>query len=315
LLLLLALIPLGLYTAQGSHSAEAPGLTFTIAADMRQYTGSGAYNTPAYFRGALEAIDALGVGDFLLSPGDMDPVPSAYWSITSTLGVETSWYPMIGNHEFPPDSNEPYPGANLAWLNAYDLGTVNPGPSGCPHTTYSFDRPPAHIVVLNEYCNEIGDHALDGDISDHLYNWLAADLQANTEPYVFVAGHEPAYVMPDADSGRIRHVGDALDQHPAHRDRFWSLLQAEDVTAYLCGHTHNFSAVNIGGVWQIDTGHARGMGDTGARSTFVQIQIHSGYARYMVYRDNAAGGAYELRHSGYLLLEHPISLPFINKAP
>ena len=137
-------------------------------------------------------------------------------------------------------------------------------------------------MALDVYCNEAGGYppGTDADINDYLYNWLVADLQANTQPYIFVFGHEPAYVFPDADNGRLRHELTSLNQYPAHRDRFWSLLQAEGVTAYLCGHTHNFSAVNIGGVWQIDAGHARGLGDIGAPSTFVQVQILPGSVRY-----------------------------------
>jgi predicted phosphodiesterase len=315
LLILAALSSAGHARAQDPQPEDPQSLTFSIIADMRNYTGPGAYDSPSYFRGALEAIDALGVGAFLLSPGDLDPLTSAYWSITNTLGNEATWFPVIGNHELPRSGFEPSNGANLAWLNSYDLGTVNPGPSGCPHTTYSFDRPPAHFVVLNEYCNETGDHALDGDISDHLYTWLVADLQANTQSIIFVAGHEPAYVQPDADNGRLRHELDSLNQYPAHRDRFWNLLRAEQVTAYLCGHTHNFSAVNLAGVWQIDAGHARGLGDTGAASTFVQIQVQPGLVRYLVYRDDSAGGAYTLRHSGFLRLDNPVYLPLLRKEP
>jgi hypothetical protein len=48
------------------------------------------------------------------------------------------------------------------------------------------------------------------------------------------------------------------------------------VTAYICGHTHNFIVHLHGGVWQIDVGHARGFGDTGARSTFVMFYVMDG---------------------------------------
>ncbi len=303
--------------AQSRQPDDESSLTFTIVADQRYYTGPGQYDTSSYFRGALEAIDEIGVGAFLLSPGDMDPLTSVYWSITSTLGITETWIPVIGNHELPGGGTEPSLGANVAWLNNYDQGAVNPGPAGCPKTTFSFDRPPAHFVALDVYCNEAGGYApgTDADVTDYLYNWLVADLQANTQPYIFVIGHEPAYVQPDADNGRLRHNLTSLDQYPAHRDRFWSLLQAEEVTAYLCGHTHNFSAVNIGGVWQIDAGHARGLGDPGAPSTFVKIQILPGSVRYLAYRDDGAGGVYTLRHSGQMVIENGIYLPLLQRDP
>jgi hypothetical protein len=56
------------------------------------------------------------------------------------------------------------------------------------------------------------------------------------------------------------------------------------VTAYICGHTHNYSVVNVGGVWQVDAGHARGKGDTGARSTCIRIHVVDNRVSYETYR-------------------------------
>jgi hypothetical protein len=290
---------------------ESVSFTFAVAADMRYFSGPTLYNTPQFFRGAVEAIAAAGGGAFMISPGDIDPPDNVLWTIRQTMGVTYTWYPVIGNHELPGKDHESEYGANLAWLNGYDYGEVNVGPSGCPTTTYSFDHSNAHFVVLNEYCDSSGDDVTTGDVTDHVYEWLVSDLENTTQEHVFVFGHEPAYPQPDADNGRSRHVGDSLDEYPDRRDRFWGLLREKEVVAYICGHTHNYSAVRIEGVWQLDVGHARGLADTGAQSTFALIEVGEGFVRYEVYRDDASGGSYSRRHMGYFQAVDEVFLPLV----
>ncbi|MBN2550367.1 MAG: metallophosphoesterase [Anaerolineales bacterium] len=296
------------------ESRSADSFTFAVSADMRYFSGPGEYDTSQYFRGAVEAIASLGGSAFMVSPGDIDPTVGVYWTITQTLGTAFTWYPVIGNHELPGEGTETNPGDNLAWLNAYDYGPVNPGPPACPKTTYSFDYQEVHFVALNQYCDSAGEAVTDGDIPDYLYNWLVADLDSTTQPTIFVIGHEPAFPTADIDTGRLRHQDESLDKYLTNRDRFWSLLQAEGVIAYLCGHTHNYSAIRVGDVWQIDAGHARGLGDTGAPSTFVLIHVRGDTIQFEAYRDDANGGSYSRRHAGYLQAPYAIHLPVVLRA-
>ena len=302
--------PLDTITAWSPQSGSDL-FAFAVTADMRNYTGLGQYDTVHYFRGSVAAIAALGGTAFMISPGDLDPPSNVLWTITRTLGTSYTWYSGVGNHELPGAGYEEHPGDNMRWMNSYDYGAVNPGPTGCPTTTYSFDYLNAHFVMLNEYCDVGGDDVTDGDIPDHLYNWLVTDLESTSQDYIFVLGHEPAYPQPDADNGRVRHLDDSLNSYPAHRDRFWALLRQQGVTAYICGHTHNYSAVRINGVWQLDAGHARGLGDTGARSTFIIIHVGEQTVRFDTYRDDAAGGPYNLMHAGYLVATETVYLPVI----
>jgi hypothetical protein len=294
--------------------AASDAFSFAVAADMREYAGPGRYDTPQYFRGAAQAIAALHP-DFLVVPGDLDPVPGVHWTITQTLGAAYPWYPLVGNHELPGEGDETNYGDNMRVLRTFDYGVVNPGPAGCPTTTYSFDYANAHFVMLNEYCDAAGDTATNGDIPDPLYDWLAADLSAADSEHIFVFGHEPAYPQPDADNGRLRHQYDSLNEHPANRDRFWALLRDRRVTAYICGHTHNYSAVQIDGVWQIDAGHARGLGDDEARSTFVIVYVDDGLVRFHAWRDDSQGGAYALRRVGYLSPAYRVRFPLLVSIP
>jgi hypothetical protein len=293
-----------------SPTDASTNFTFAVTVDERNYAGSG-YDSSNYYRGALEALNARGKGVFMLSPGDIDPPEDSRWTIDQVLGTDYMWYPVVGNHEEETS-------ADMAYLRAYDYDAngagvepdlVNTGPSGCPETTYSFDYGNAHFAVINEYCNESGDTVLDGDVSDHVYNWLQADLQATTKEHIFVIGHEPAFPQPDEDNDRLRHHGDSLDKYPARRDRFWHLLKDEGVVAYLIGHTHNYSVVKIDGVWQVDAGHARGAGDTGGPSTFIIVHVNDDEVTLDAYRD-IHDGVYD-----YDDITHNVTLKYAGSPP
>jgi hypothetical protein len=308
--MLLMVLVGGVVVNKPAQDQESP-FTFAIVADMRNFTGPGQYDTDQYFRGAVQTISDTGGAVFVLSPGDIDPAPDVFWTITTTLGIDARWVPGVGNHELPGAGNEPSSGANMAWLRAFDYGSVNPGPAGCPTTTFSWDYNDAHFVMLNEYCDLAGDTVTQGDIPDHLFNWLVNDLESSAKPFKFVIGHEPAYPQPDADNGRLRRADESLNQYPEHRDRFWELLKAEGVAAYLCGHTHNYSLEKINGVWQLDAGHARGLGDPGASSTVILVHVKSDAVTVDVYRDNSQGGPYQLRHRGVLVPKAVLNIPVI----
>jgi hypothetical protein len=224
---------------------------------MRDYTG----DNMLYFRGACERIATGGEGDFMLSPGDIDPPELVYADIQTYIGIDYPWYPVVGNHEAETVSD-------MTWLRDFNLdgnslpNIVNSGPANGVETNYSFDYGDAHFTVINEYYNGGSDTATDGDVPDALHNWLNDDLSNTLQPIKFMIGHEPAFPQADEESGRLRHGDDSLNAHEANRDRFWNTLVDRGVTAYICGHTHNFSVYFYNGVWQIDVGHARGFGDT-----------------------------------------------------
>ncbi len=269
---------------------------FYVTADMRQYTGE----DRDYFRGVCEAIDSLGPGEFMVSPGDIDPPADVLTTIQTYIDEDYLWYPVVGNHEAETADD-------MIWLRNYNPNgstlpsIVNVGPQGSEETSFSFEYHDAHFVVLNQYYNGFSDVGTDGDVVDELHSWLAADLEANEKPITFVMGHEPAYPQPDEENGRLRHEYDSLNRHPENRDRFWNTLKRYSVTAYICGHTHNFSAVNIDGVWQLDAGHARGTGDLGARSTFVLFNVmKDGRVYFNAFRLDLVRGVYVVTSSGQL---------------
>lgn len=276
-------------------------VSFSVASDMRSYTGC----NRDHFRGVCDAIDAGGKGAFMVSAGDVSPPMETFSIIQSHLGHDYTWYPVVGNHEAETS-------VYMRWLRAFNENgialpnIVHAGPPGCEETTYSFEYGNAHFVVLNEYYDGASDRATNGDVHDALHDWLIQDLDANAKPVVLVFGHEPAYPQPDAYTGRLRHEDDSLNIHPQNRDRFWQTLNTYGVTAYVCGHTHNYSAVRVRsdgsidpsgttGVWQIDSGHARGTGDRSAPSTFVMFWVvEDGSVWFSAYRLDAGSDDYLL---------------------
>jgi hypothetical protein len=282
--------------------AGAPSVSFSIAGDMRDHLGA------TELGGALAALAAIGAGHFLVSPGDLDPPAGVRGAIDGALGPGFPWFPVVGNHEAETAGDMAYLRGYAAAGQLSSATHFSPGPGAAATTTYSFDAGSAHFVVLNEYYDGAVDDLVPanaedaGDASPALRAWLDADLAAaaaRSPRYVFVIGHEPAWVLPDADRGTARHEGGSLDAHPANRDAFWDLLRAHGVTAYLCGHTHRTSAAEIGGVLQLDTGHARGTADTSVPSTFLRVDLYETLGVVTTYRTDARG-AYERRSTLYV---------------
>jgi hypothetical protein len=257
------------------------GFNFTATSDPR--TNVTLWN--ATLSGIQDRITTLGV--FHASAGDIDPPQPLRDAIDARFGPTVTWFPLIGNHEEET-------AADMTWLRAeYQNGngqrtalkyaTNQDGPLGTVETTFSWDYGNAHFISLNQYWNggtaAGSDVAADGDVVTALYDWLAADLAANTRPVVIVFGHEPAYPF-------HRHVGDSLDKYPANRDAFWSLLHQYGVQAYICGHTHFYTRYQTTpeGTWQIDLGNAGN--DPGDGQTFANVIVTPTQVTYDIWRNH-----------------------------
>ncbi len=274
--------------------AQADTFHYTVTADPRW--------EDATYDGVLAAMQTLigGQGVFQISVGDIDPLQPLRDKVDARFGANALWYPVVGNHEAETSSD-------MTWIrDEYTTGnglrtplsnaTNQNGPAGSVETTYSWDHGNAHFIVLNEYWNGEtaagSDVATDGDIVQALYDWLAADLAANTQPFVFVFGHEPAFPF-------HRHLVDSLNKYEARRDAFWNLLESYGVHAYFCGHTHFYSRHREPGgtAWQIDAATAgyAAFPDFGGFQTFVDVVVGDVEVRYDVY--NNAGGTWHIHES------------------
>ena len=161
--------------------------------------------------------------------------------------------------------------ANLDWFRQWEKAgiphLVRTGPAGDEEMTFSFDFGNSHIAMLDEYFNgEADTTAKGGDITEAALAWLEQDLAATRQPVIWVSGHKPIESLPDMDSGRVRHGGDSVTANAAHRERFLELLRKYKVRGYICGHTHDCSIAKVKGIWQLDSGHSRGGGDSARRA-------------------------------------------------
>lgn len=291
LLVFLSVFVGGLSLPAAEQKPAAVEFSFFVAGDMQNFA-AGAPEGKRYFDGACEAMQRVGAGAFLLTPGDVNPPAPLRAVVDRYLGSGFPWYVAVGNHEFDADTT-------LAWVRqsaaaGRSPSVVRTGPPGAEFT-YSFDFANAHFVAIDPYPEGKSGDKGRVDISDATFDWLEKDLTATRQPLIFVFGHPAIYPMPDMDTGRIRHAGEFVSADPARAARFVDLLKKYHVRAYLCGHTHNASVARVHGIWQADSGHARGGGDPGSPSTFLKFRISGEQAWADIYRADPNGVDYKLR--------------------
>jgi hypothetical protein len=271
--------------------AADPEFSFVAAGDMREFVGP----APAgkrYFDGLCENLQRIGPGEFMVTPGDADPPGPVRATLDRYLGTNFPWYPVIGNHETEKK-------ATMAWLRRWaEAGIphlVRRGPTGAVDTIYSFDFANAHFIALDEYFDGKTSKARQAGLPNPALTWLEEDLAATRQPLIFVVGHKPIQSLPDMDTGRRRHATDSISTNAAQLEYVIQVLKKYPVRAYICGHTHDSSVAKVKGLWQVDTGHARGAGDPGSPSTFVKFRVQGTRAWADVYRADLSGQNYKLR--------------------
>jgi hypothetical protein len=295
---------------RAANEPATADLEFTIAGDMRYFTenpgpeapvlwvGKSAHPQPGmrYFDGLCEALKRVGPGAFLLSPGDFDPPAANRAMIDRYLGPKFPWYTVVGNHEV---ENAAVMSWVRQWMASDIPNVVRRGMPGTNFTIYSWDVGNSHFVAIDSYpWAKPGNPGYQGrvDMSDAMFKWIDEDLAATKKPFIWVTGHQPLESLPDMDSGRVRHEGESVSYDAERAQQFVSLLQKYHVRAYLCGHTHNASIAKLkSGIWQVDSGHARGAGDPGSPSTFAKVRTSGDQAWVDLYRANPQGEDYKVR--------------------
>jgi hypothetical protein len=141
-------------------------------------------------------------------------------------------YPCRGNHDatgVKPAVDPTGAMSKAAWDNVFSGAYALPsnGPSGEENITFSFTQGNVFVVGLDQY----GTHPQRVN-----QDWLDAQFASNTQPHVFVFGHEPAF--------KIFHE-DCLDDYPSERNTFWSSIASTCGRTYFCGHDHFYNHARV----------------------------------------------------------------------
>ena len=146
--------------------------------------------------------------------------------------------PVRGNHEVyrhDTGADEPIPildakeGWNEVFSGQYALPTN--GPENEKNLSFYYIRGSVLCIGLDQYANPLG----------HLVNqsWLDQVLKDYRRPFVFVYGHEPAFM-----SGS-HSINDTLGANAAARNAMWESLIRAGARVYLCGHDHLYDHTTV----------------------------------------------------------------------
>jgi predicted phosphodiesterase len=204
-------------------ATDAESIRFVVTGDSRG--DDNGVNT-AILSEIVQATIVEGA-DFIIFAGDLVSGSSSPAVLESQL---TTWKNIMaplyeaGIGVFPCRGNHDASG-KAAWDRAFSGTYTLPqnGPLGEKSITYSFSWENVFIVILDQY----GLHP--GRVNQE---WLDEELALNSQPHVFVSGHQPAFA--------VYHSG-CLDDYPRKRNIFWRSLANAGGRTYFAGHDHLYN--------------------------------------------------------------------------
>ncbi len=186
-------------------SLGRPGSPFVVAAAGDGASGEANAASVASLLSTLNPNLFLYLGD-VYQNGSLTEFNNWYGSGSNLLSKFNSiTNPTVGNHEY---TGSQAPGYFFYWNNVPNY--------------YSYTTAGWHFISLNGNNSRV-----PANIGSAQYNWLAADLAANTSPCVLVYYHEPFFNI--GPEGSETGMSDA-----------WKLFAQDKVTLVLNGHDHDY---------------------------------------------------------------------------
>ena len=184
-----------------------------------------------YMRKALEsAFSQEGSPAFILHGGDFVETSSLLNQWRNMLNgnedllMKTPLMMVCGNHD------STYKAADYIQIRHFNYGVDPTDMNSIIGIYYSFDYGNAHFIVLNSNSTSKRTDGTDDNasIDQKQFEWLKADLEANTQEWTFVALHHPLYA-PAGKNG---------DEKPALREQLLKLFNDNHVDLVIQAHEH-----------------------------------------------------------------------------
>lgn len=184
-----------------------------------------------YMRTALEkAFSQVGTPAFILHGGDFVETSSLLNQWRNMLNgnedllMQTPLMMVCGNHD------STYKAADYVQMRHFNIGVDTTDMNSILGIYYSYDYGNAHFVVLNSNSTSKRTDGTDDDasIDQKQFEWLKADLEANTQEWTIVALHHPLYA-PAGKNG---------DEKPILRAQLLKLFNDNHVDMVIQAHEH-----------------------------------------------------------------------------
>ena len=142
-------------------------------------------------------------------------------------------------------------------------------------TYYSFDFGSARFISLDTSTHE-------NRLGIEQENWLVKQLETASDRRVFLFLHAPLFPVDG-------HIGSAMDQYPADRDRLHALLakNSAKIGAVFCGHEHLYNHSIRDGINYYITG--------GAGAPVYAPRIMGGFFHFMLVSVGKSGVTFQIR--------------------
>ncbi|WP_346886194.1 metallophosphoesterase family protein [Clostridium sp. UBA4395] len=213
---------------------DHPDYRFIVMADSRGKEGG---INEEVFRNILEEIiDLYPQPDYIIFPGDLVSGSRKDNKLIGQLqkfkDVFSDYYPIeillptVGNHEV---SSEPEDDSReKIFAEVFSEFQADEFLEGYNRTAYYVDIGNIRLIVLNSF------HPGESNqIKGRQIQWFE---RVSSEPgmrkLVFV--HSPAF-----PTGH--HIESALNRFPEQRDKFWSIVDKNNIDLFFAGHEHNYS--------------------------------------------------------------------------